>query len=808
MNRFVCIHGHFYQPPRENPWLERVELQDSAYPYHDWNERIAAECYRPNMASRIFDGEGRIVEIVNNYSRISFNFGPTLLSWMERHVPDVYTSILEADQESRKRFSGHGSALAQVYNHMIMPLANNRDKRTQVLWGIKDFEHRFQRKPEGMWLAETAVDLETLELLAEGGILLTILAPRQAHRVREIGSKQWIDVRESRIDPKMPYRCRLPSGKEITLFFYDGPVSQELAYGNLLMNGEGLAHKLTGAFLENGEQPQLVQIATDGETYGHHQRHGDMALAYCLHHLETNNLAKVTIYGEYLEKHPPAHEVEIFENSSWSCIHGVERWRNDCGCNSGMHPGWNQSFRKPLREAMDWLRDAISPLYEKEMASFVHDPWAVRDAYIDVIINRSPDKAEDFFSRHVRRQLSHDEKVKLLKLLEAQRHAMFMYTSCGWFFDEVSGIETVQVMQYAARAIQLTRDVTGVDLEPGYVRMLVAATSNLPELKNGAQVFERSVKPATVDLQRVGAHYAISSLFEEFPETVQIYCFSVQREAYELIEAGKLKLAIGKVLVRSEIVGDENMLSFSVLHLGDHNLMGGVREYGGEKAFSRMKREIKKAFSKSDIPEIVRLMDHHFGMHNYSLWHLFKDQQRRVFNQVLGAALDGTERSFRQMYENNYPIMQAMRDMNVPIPKAFTVTVEFILNRDLRALLEKEDPDREQMKKIVEELRRWSCELDKTTFSFIAGRSITRLVEKLSGSPEDCALMSCVREVLDILMLIPLEPDLWEAQNMFFSIGRTLGEPMHTRAGRGDEAAQEWLAHFAAIGEHLKIRSA
>jgi alpha-amylase/alpha-mannosidase (GH57 family) len=808
MNRFVCIHGHFYQPPRENPWLERIELQDSAYPYHDWNERITAECYRPNQASRILDMEGRIIDIVSNYSRISFDFGPTLLSWMEKNTPEVYRSILEADGESQKRFSGHGSALGQVYNHMIMPLANNRDKRTQVLWGIKDFEHRFKRNPEGIWLAETAVDLETLEVLAGEGIIFTILAPRQAHRVREIGSEQWIDVRENRIDPTMPYRCRLPSGKEITLFFYDGPVSQELAYGTLLMNGENLAHKLMGAFRENEKQPQLVHIATDGETYGHHQRHGDMALAFCLHHLEANNLAQVSVYGEYLERHAPTHEVDIFEGSSWSCIHGVERWRADCGCNSGMHQGWNQSFRKPLREAMDWLRDAITPLYEKEMAAYAHDPWAVRDGYIEVIMDRSPDTVEDFFARNARRQLSQEEQVTMLKLLEVQRHAMFMYTSCGWFFDEVSGIETVQVMQYAARAIQLTREVTGEDLEPGYVRMLAAANSNLPELKNGAQVFERYVKPATIDLQRVGAHYAISSLFEEFSETAHIYCFSVQREAYEKTEAGKLKLAIGRVLVRSDIIGDENTLSFSVLHLGDHNLMGGVREYGGEKAFLRMKREIKQAFIKSDIPEIIRLMDRHFGMHNYSLWHLFRDQQRKVFNQVLSAALDGIESSFWQMYENNYPIMQAMREMNVPIPKAFTVTVEFILNRDLRALLEKDDPDREQMKKIVEELRRWSCELDKTTFNFIASQSINRLVEKLSGSPEDSALMSCISAVLDTLMMIPLELDLWEAQNMFFSIGRMLGETMHTRADRGDQAAKEWLAHFAAIGKHLKIRIA
>ncbi|HYE72224.1 MAG TPA: glycoside hydrolase, partial [Blastocatellia bacterium] len=322
MNRYVCIHGHFYQPPRENPWLEAIELQDSAYPYHDWNERITGECYAPNAASRLLDGEDRITEIVNNYARISFNFGPTLLTWMEKHAPETYQALLEADRESRKLFSGHGSAIAQVYNHIIMPLANERDKITQIIWGMRDFTARFGRQPEGMWLAETAVDIPTLELLAAHGIKFTILAARQAGRVRPVNSEHWVDVSNGRVDPKMPYLCRLPSGSTISLFLYDGPISQSIAFEGLLMNGEILANRLLGAFTEQ-TQSQLVHIATDGETYGHHHRYGDMALAYCLRFLESHGLAKITIYGEYLEKFPPTHEVEILENTSWSCAHGI-----------------------------------------------------------------------------------------------------------------------------------------------------------------------------------------------------------------------------------------------------------------------------------------------------------------------------------------------------------------------------------------------------------------------------------------------------------------------------------------------------
>jgi alpha-amylase/alpha-mannosidase (GH57 family) len=349
MERYLCIHGHFYQPPRENPWLEAVELQESAYPFHDWNERITDECYAANARSRILDERGRLDKILNTYEWISFNFGPTLLSWMQARRPDIYQMILEADRASRERFSGHGNALAQGYGHVILPLSNERDKRTQVLWGIRDFEHRFGRKPEGMWLPETAADTPTLEMLAEHGILFTILAPRQAAAFREIGAEAWAELKDGGIDPTRAYLCRLPSGRQINLFFYDGPVSQAVAFEKLLESGEKFMGRLTSAYDESRTWPQLVHIATDGETYGHHHRHGDMALSYAIHSINTNNVARLTNYGEYLHLHPPTHEVRIVESSSWSCIHGVERWRSNCGCNSGMNAGWNQ-------DVMHWPR--------------------------------------------------------------------------------------------------------------------------------------------------------------------------------------------------------------------------------------------------------------------------------------------------------------------------------------------------------------------------------------------------------------------------------------------------------------------
>lgn len=807
MERYICIHGHFYQPPRENPWLEGVELQDSAYPYHDWNERITAECYAPNTASRILDTEKRITEIVNNYSKMSFNFGPTLFYWIERQQPEVYQAILEADRLSMEKFSGHGSALAQVYNHIIMPLANRRDKYTQVLWGIKDFEKRFGRFPEGMWLPETAVDTETLEVLAEVGIKFTVLAPSQAKRVKRMrkGAK-WYDVGGGRIDPTTAYLCHLPSRKTISLFFYDGPISQDIAFGGLLNNGEAFAQRLLSAFTDQRDWPQMVHIATDGETYGHHHRFGDMALAYCLNFIESQNLAKITNYGEYLEKHPPTHQVEIFDNSSWSCIHGVERWRDNCGCSSGMHQGWHQAWRKPLREAMDWLRDNIALLYENKAREYLKDPWRARDEYIEVVLDRSGENIDRFFKRNAVKELSKEEKIKTLKLLEMQGNAMLMFTSCGWFFEEISGIETTQVLQYAARAIQITEELLGNSIEKDYLQILQKAPSNIPEYENGAKIYEMFVKPAMLDLLRVGAHYAISSLFEDYPEKAHIYCYIANSEAYERIEAGRLRLVVGKTRVRSEITWDEESISFAVLHLGDHNLNGGVRKFIGDEAFSGMHKEIKEAFNKGDIPDIIRLMDKHFGMNNYSLWHLFRDEQRKVLNQVLRSTMDGIEASLRKIFEENYSIMSFLQCLRIPLPKPFSVAMEYLINLDLKRIFEKEDLNSEKFDILMKEAKRWSIEIDKSTIGFTATSWINALIEKIKQQPEETGLMEKLVKALNVLTTQSIELDLWKAQNVYYSIEKQLYNPMKEKAEKGDDFAKRWIEVFHDLGSHLHVK--
>jgi alpha-amylase/alpha-mannosidase (GH57 family) len=806
MERYVCIHGHFYQPPRENPWLEEVEVQDSAAPYHDWNERVSAECYTPNAFSRILSADRKISEIVNNYAKISFNFGPTLLAWVEQKQPEVYQRILAADKLSQSYFSGHGSAIAQVYNHIIMSLANSKDKLTQVIWGIRDFVHRFHRQPEGMWLAETAVDIETLEILAAQNIRFTILAPRQARRVKKLVSTKWHDVGGGRIDPRMPYWCRLPSGKTIAIFFYDGYIAQDAAFGSMLQNGEQLALRLNNIFSGTRRPFPLAHIALDGETFGHHQRMGDMTLAYALYYLEKKSLARVTVYGEYLEKHPPTCEVEIWENSSWSCVHGIERWKTNCGCNSGSHPEWTQEWRSPLRGAMDWLRDTLCHVYEEASRNYLKDPWQARNEYIEVILNRAVDNVENFIARHTVRAISAPEKVRLLKLLEMQRCTQLMYTSCGWFFDEISGIETVQILRYAARAMQLALDVGQIELEGAFCQLLAHAPSNIDSFGSGEQVYQMLVKPAVVDTLRVGAHYAISSLFENYGQqkSVKIYGYSISQEYFDRLDLGKQKLALGRALVCSDITGEEANISFAVLHLGDHNLNGGVRIFRGDVAFAAMLSEIKDAFGKNDVPGIIRMMDEHFGTHNYSLWHLFRDEQRKVLDQVFASTLQDMEASLRRIYNDYSPLRQMFQSMHVPLPKPLAAATEFILNQELSNQFYGENLESSRLCKIAAEIEGLSLALDKEPLQLIADRQINVCMEKLAKTPDDAKIMEIVQNFLGIARSLRLQLNLWKAQNIYFAINKEMASAM--QPAQADEAALARRVLWKNIGKFLDMK--
>jgi alpha-amylase/alpha-mannosidase (GH57 family) len=491
----VCIHGHWYQPPRENPFTGTIGVQPSAAPYRDWNERITAECYAPNARAEILGDDGAVTVRVNNYEHVSSDWGPTLLAWMEKHHPEVHQAVVDSDRVSRERHDGHGNAVAHTYNHTILPLSNRRDKRTQILWGIADFKHRFGRDPEGLWLPETAVDLETLDLAAEAGIGFTILAPRQAMAVYEAG--QWVETSDGSIDPRMPYEVSLAGNRRIAVFFYDGAVSQEIAFNGLLEDGAVLASRLVEALGDPEPDALLAHVATDGETYGHHHRHGEMALAKAVELLEADPEIELTNYGRFLADHPPTRMARIHEDTAWSCAHGVDRWRDDCGCSTGANQGWDQQWRRPLRDALDHLRDALSPRFEELGSTVLADPWAARDSYIEVILGGEPGA---FLDRHGSTPDDADRRRLALDLLEIQHRAMLMYTSCGWFFDDITGLESVFVLRQAGRVIELARTVHDLDLEPGFLAILEQARSNV-DGQSGRTIYEESVLPFMASAQ-------------------------------------------------------------------------------------------------------------------------------------------------------------------------------------------------------------------------------------------------------------------------------------------------------------------
>ena len=818
MERYVCIHGHFYQPPRENPWLEEVELQESAYPFHDWNMRVNEECYRQNAASRILGPDRKIINIVNNYSNMSFNFGPTLLSWLELHEPDVYDSILEADKKSMQQFSGHGAAIAQVYNHMILPLANTRDKHTQVIWGIEDFKNRFEREPEGMWLPETAVNTDSLEVLAEYGIKFTILAPHQAQKVRKIGVGRWGDVKKDSLDITMPYLCNLPSGKSIVLFFYNGNVANGVAYGGLLHSGKDFADKLIDAFNKNKNESQLIHIATDGESFGHHHRYGDMALAYCLHYIKTNNLAKITIYSEYLEKFPPTHEVQIVENTSWSCAHGIERWKSNCGCSGKKEFSGKQQWREPLRNSMDWLRDRLAENFETSLSQYCSDPWKVRNEYIKVVNDRSEENVIDFFEEVTNqsdseepKELDLSDKIKFFKLMETQRMSMLMFTSCGWFFDNITGIETLQVMQYAARAMQLYHELTGTDLLDQFKAIIVKAPANLVNVNNGKEAYEKFVEPTRIDLNRVGAHIALSSIFMDSLEDEQnIYCYTVHIRDYKDARAGFQKLATGRISIRSNIILEEHSVDFATLHLGAHNLFTAIESPRNEQEFQQIRNELETGLYNGQTNEVMREINIKFSRHSYTIWHLFKDEQRRLVYDLLKGTWDNAETSFRHIYEDNYSIMLMLRNMNMNLPKVLAAPAEFIINQDLFREIQDEDMSIDRLKELTDEAARLDLQLDKETLRFEASAKINNLMETFETANidwvnDDIELLSIIERALSIFKKIVPDMDLQLAQNILFTIGKEKYPQMKEKASQQNEEAVEWVELFELVAEHLGI---
>jgi alpha-amylase/alpha-mannosidase (GH57 family) len=804
--RFVCIHGHFYQPPRENPWLETVETQDTASPYHDWNERICAECYATNGAARIVNSKNQITRIVNNYARISFDFGPTLLSWLKENAPRAYRMILDGERRSRKSFKGHSSAMAQVYNHIILPLANRRDRITQIRWGIADYKFHYGAPPEGMWLAETAADAESLELLAQHGIKFTVLAPHQCRHIRPLkDGATWTETPGATVDTTHPYLVRFGSGLSIAVYFYDGPASRAIAFDGLLNSGENLTARLKSGFKDNA-QPQLVHVATDGESYGHHHKYGEMALAYALRLLEEDRTVKLTNYGSYLAQFPPEYEAEIVDNTSWSCQHGVERWRSNCGCNGGK-PGFNQAWRGPLRRSLDELRDAVALLTEQESGKLFTDVWAARDSYIQVILDRGPETVERFFAESQSHPLTEAERVRALELMEMQRHTQLMYTSCGWFFDDISGIETVQVIAYAARVLQLARVLFGERaalLEPAFLARMAEAHSNVPSAGDGAKIYKEQVASKQLGLEQVAAHYAISSVFSSYAEETELFCYHVRRLSFNIYTSGRGRLALGRASIASAITGQRQSFSFAVLHFGDQNITAAVKPYQEADAadFEAFASQATEQVQRARFPEVIRLLDRYYGRADYSLTSLFTDEQRRIVQLILNSTLSDIENSLTTIYEDHASLLHYLSQAGLPKPPALTLAAGFAINAGLRRALEADPIDQAQLRSLLTLANDDQVPLEKTALSYIVDQRMKRAMVELqisSGSPEglDRAL-----DLARSLIELPFELNLWQAQNIWYEILRTSSYAL-TALASGDRP--RWDQDFNELGVCLSF---
>ena len=811
--KFLTIHGHFYQPPRENPWLEAIELQDSALPFHDWNERICKECYNPNSVSRIVDNKNQILDIVNNYQYMSFNFGPTLLSWMEEFAPLTYERIIKADIDSISEHSGHGNALAQVYNHMIMPLANAHDKETQVKWGIRDFEYRFGRKPEGIWLAETAVDDATLKVLVDNGIKFTILSPYQALKIRKTGDKEWQDVSWGNIDPARSYKYTLKgdSKKSISLFFYDGAISKSVAFDELLKDGNRFIKRLKEGVSETRNYPQLVNIATDGESYGHHTKFGDMALSYVLKIKAEDEGFKITNYAEYLDKYESDYEVDIKQASSWSCFHGVGRWKEDCGCSTGGHPGWNQKWREPLRNALDYLRDGLAKVFEAEGPKYFNDnPWAIRNKYIDVILDRNYVTIRKFQKENFKPDLTEEQKVKGMELLEIQRQAMLMYTSCGWFFSEISGIETVQIMKYAARAMQLAARFTNEDFETHFKDILSQAKSNIAEFGTGKDIYERFVKPSVVTAKQIACLWAISSLYQDFEDEEDVYCYTVKRHSYQKVQKGSSNFLVGHIEISSKVTLQKAGLMFALMQYAGGDFHCAIKEFSNDAEFNELQTTLIKTFALNPITEIIRTLDEKFGKEYFTLKDIFIEERKEILQILLKDQLEKFGNTYKEMYDQGKGSIYHMQNLGLEIPKEFKISAEYALSHRYNDLLAGsdgfvEDPIVQQIKDINYEAKRMNIDIDKTPSNKNFAKRILTNLNRLTKSFE-IQQADTIIELFEMIEKLDLQIDISEAQNIYYNkIYHRIGDILENNEKEPRDKDIKFVKLLLNIGEKLNI---
>jgi alpha-amylase/alpha-mannosidase (GH57 family) len=850
---YVTVHGHFYQPPRENPYLDAIERQPSAAPFHDWNERIHNECYRPNAFARVLNDQGELVGIVNNYEYLSFNIGPTLMSWLERHDVEVYQRILEADRNSCARLNGHGNAIAQVYNHIIMPLANERDKYTQIRWGKEDFRYRFGRDPEGMWLAETAVDYATLEALVTEGIRFIVLAPSQAQRCRILPTKddpnpEWHEVGGSQIDPTRPYRCFLKRSRElgtshkgtsdhslpyIDIFFYDGPISRDMGFSDVVYHSNHFAGRIGAAVRGDHRPAQLISVAADGETFGHHKGGTEKTLAYAFTQEFPNRGWTVTNYAHYLSLNPPTWEVELKPVTAWSCAHGVDRWQDNCGCGGGGE--WHQLWRRPLRNALNWLRDRLLEVYEEHSKQFFFDPWQARDEYIHVICDRSPVNISHFFSRHQTHKLTSAEQVDALRLLEMQRHALLMFTSCGWFFEELSRPEGTQILRYAARALELAGDVAGVQLEKGFIKRLALASSNVDLFGHGAEVYRQLVLTAQVGFKQVAAHYAITSLFANhktekwsaisrhngtdqcyLPYQKRVYCYTANELDYQLQRLGSMTLAVGNLKLTSEITWESEHLVFAVLHLGGWDFHCCIRPFAGRRTYTQMKEQMFEALQQASVAHTILVMTQLFGEEAYSLQNLFAEERHRLMRLLSQETLTRLDQLYTQTYRDNYGIIMAFHRDELAVPQELQVAAEIALGHRCMVALRSLEQDMHEspsggnhiveLEAIATEAKYLRCRINIPEGKLMLEQLILRSLWQLLHDPDETfdADIQRLERLIDVGHQLNIGISLERSQELYFSYLHSEIVPQLVGAiTNGQDTTQ--YRHLLKLGQKLVV---
>ncbi len=730
MSKFFVLHGHFYQPPREDPWWMSISRQDSAYPNHDWNDKIYWECYLPNATARIFDRDSKIIQMVNNYSYINFDFGPTLFLWLREKHPDFIRLIKEADLKSMERNNGHGNAIAQPFNHMIMPLASDRDKDTQLFWGLRFFESVFNRKSEGIWLPEAACNYATLKHLKNHNIKYIILAPNQVEKVRKIGKKEWQDVSDGSVDVGLSYRIFLDKDKNdyIDCFFYQGDISHAISFQHIMHSAQSCAKRISSSYSANS----FLSLATDGETFGHHHPFSEMCLAYLMKYELSSEKIEPINYGKFLEDNPPKHEAFIKEGegglgTSWSCSHGVRRWYDDCGCKTVNKPGWNQSWRKPLRDSLDWLSEELDKIFVSIGSEVLNNPWEARNDFIEIIIEPSDKSLEEFIGKHCK---DIERASSALKLLDMEHMRMLYYTSCGWFFDEISGIEPVQNLNYAARAIQLAREISGVDLEEVFLERLKLAKSNLDEFKDGRGVYERFVKPKIQSWDNYLSSYLIRNSF--FETSSDFYKFKIEEHDKQKITQGDSELEFGAITIKDNISLDESKKIYIVLKKREDDRECFLRDFEDD-VYKEIKDRFQDGIWISDKKRLKELLNNFFSDRCYRVKDIYPTEQERILGEIFRDKKDHIFNILGDIWDNNVELMEEYRDIGLLLPYEMHLLGASIIHNQIKEILELFKNTRDLKK--IDQLKNLFIKIDKMRLDMDmdeVGRIVTDIASEIS----------------------------------------------------------------------------